>query len=79
MKWAGKVLINYKTTLLLLSHSLSLSLSPHLSGKSEFLDGELGMLGEPLRAVPFLMLSYSITCIQKRHNYIHEQHIYRVL
>ena len=44
---------------------LSLSLSPHLSGKSEFFDGELGMLGDPFLTVPFLTLSYRATCTIK--------------
>ena len=49
------------------SLSLSLSLlSSHLSGKSEFFDGELGMLGEPFRGIPFLALSYKATCRIKK-------------
>ena len=35
--------------------SLPLHLSTHLSGKSEFFDGELGILGDPLRVVGFLI------------------------
>jgi hypothetical protein len=42
-----------------------LPLSPHLSGKSEFFEGELGILGEPFLTVPFLTLSYRATYRKK--------------